>query len=80
MVKVETLTGGVKKISDRALKIHSGRASDLRLMEDALFVPNGKEKSGFDLYQHPEGFAILVKRDLFDVSEYKGGKIAVKKK
>jgi len=80
MVRVETLPCGTKLIKDRALKIHAGRASDLRLMEDTLFVPNGKEKSGFDLYQHPEGFAILVKRALFEVTSYKSGKISIKKK
>jgi len=80
MRNFQTLEGGTKKIEDRALNIRAGKACDLRLMEDTLFIPNGKEKSGFDLYQHPEGFVILVKRDLFEVTPFKGGKITIRRK
>jgi len=81
MVKVEQLAGGTKKIEDRALILHSGNAPDLRLMGDTGFFPTEKnKKSEIDLYQHEDGFAILIQRGKFEVTEYKNGKITLKKR
>ena len=75
MVKTEQLKNGVKLIKNRSLVLRSGHAPDLRIMSDTGFT----SKDTGDLYQHEDGFLILVHGDKFEVSAYKNGKIHLKR-
>ena len=68
---------GIERIDNRRLSNDTGSAPGLRLLKDIGFNPGDSE---CDLYQHPDGFAILVKRSLFEVSEFKCDKITIKRK
>jgi hypothetical protein len=65
----------VKLIKGRSLVLRSGHAPDLRIMGETGFA----SKDSGDLYQHEEGFLILVHGDKFEVSAYKNGRIHLKR-
>lgn len=75
MKKIHELDDGSKMIDGRSMPAGTGGVPSVRLIPDTGFQP----KEMADVYQHEDGYAIIVKQGLFEVSNYKNGKIYIKK-